>query len=205
MKTILFIDDNEALQSVYKDAFERIGYHIIPAYSGVGGLKQLEDIIPDLVLLDIMMEPMDGWKVLEEIRKNQDSNVLPVIVMTAKSLHPREIVSYGELINGYITKPLRLVDLRQLLDAFLNEQESMEKIITNARLRGITENVITEYITLKGQTQVILNMLSYVENLLETSGNNGRRENDLDPDLKFIRTMLASKNEKLQVLKQQVE
>jgi len=205
MKTILFIDDNEALQSVYKDAFERIGYHIIPAYSGVGGLKQLEDIIPDLVLLDIMMEPMDGWKVLEEIRKNQDSNILPVIVMTAKSLHPREIVSYGELINGYITKPLRLVDLRQLLDAFLNEQESMEKIITNARLRGITENVITEYITLKGQTQVILNMLSYVENLLETSGNNGRRENDLDPDLKFIRTMLASKNEKLQVLKQQVE
>lgn len=205
MKTILFIDDNEALQSVYKDAFERIGYHIIPAYSGVGGLRQLEDIIPDLVLLDIMMEPMDGWMVLEEIRKNQDSNVLPVIVMTAKSLHPREIMSYGGLINGYITKPLRLADLRLLLDAFWNEQESMEKIITNARLRGVTENVISEYKTLKGQTQVILRMLSHVENMLETSGNNQKPENDLDPDLKVIRTMLASKNEKFQVLKQQVE
>jgi two-component system, OmpR family, response regulator len=205
MKTILFIDDNEALQSVYKDAFERIGYHIIPAYSGVGGLKQLEDIIPDLVLLDIMMEPMDGWVVLEEIRKNQDSNVLPVIVMTAKSLHPREIISYGELINGYITKPLRLVDLRLLLEAFWNEQESIEKKITDARSRGVVENIINEYRTLKGQTQVIAKMLLYVENMLETSGNNGRRENDLDSELNTIRNMLTSKNKRFKILQQQVE
>lgn len=205
MKTILFIDDNEALQSVYKDAFERIGYHIIPAYSGVGGLKQLEDIIPDLVLLDIMMEPMDGWVVLEEIRKNQDSNVLPVIVMTAKSLHPREIISYGELINGYITKPLRLVDLRLLLEAFWNEQESIENKITDARSRGVVENIINEYRTLKGQTQVIAKMLSYVENMLETSGNNGRRENDLDSELNTIRNMLISKNKRFKILQQQVE
>ncbi len=205
MKTILFIDDNEVLQSVYKDAFKRLGYHTIPAYTGAAGLNLLEDIIPDLVLLDIMMEPMDGWMVLEKIRKNQDTNTVPIIVMTAKSLHPLEIIQYGEMIDGYITKPLQLKDIKVLLEKFWDEQESVEKIITNARSRGILDETLAEYRILRNQTQVIAKMLSYIENMLGISGREVICDELLDPELNTIRNMLAEKNERYHIIQQQVE
>ncbi|MBN1167056.1 MAG: response regulator [Methanospirillaceae archaeon] len=204
MKTILFIDDNEALQSVYKDAFERLDYHIISAYSGQSGLAQLEDIIPDLVILDIMMEPMDGWMVLLEMRKEKDLTLLPVIVMTAKSLHPHEIISYGELINGYITKPLRLTDIRKLLDTFWEEWQSIQATAAGAREQGVSEEIIREYMILRNQTRVIQQMLTFIEQMFDVPGMDDTCGQMLEPELGTIRELLTKKNEDYQVIQQKM-
>lgn len=60
---------------------------------------------PDLVLLDIMMEPMDGWETLERIKTSPALRHIPVLMLTAKPLTPEEANEYGPYIEDYILKP----------------------------------------------------------------------------------------------------
>jgi Response regulator containing CheY-like receiver, AAA-type ATPase, and DNA-binding domains len=65
---ILVIDDNPGIVEVFVTMLKRGGYTTYSAGSGAEGLDILLDLTPDLILLDIMMEPMDGWETLENIK-----------------------------------------------------------------------------------------------------------------------------------------
>ena len=83
-KTILLVEDNEAIVVQMKDILLQEGYHIMVAHNGNEALKQIEQQIPDAMILDLMMPEVDGFEVLKRIRNEEKTDHLPVIILTAK-------------------------------------------------------------------------------------------------------------------------
>ena len=117
---IALIDDEQELVEAMKGFLEPRGFLVTCAYNGLDGLKIIREEKPDIVVLDISMPEMDGRDVLLEIRKDDSTKDIPVIMLTARD-EPFEI-DYGiELgANAYITKPYRARQLLKQIDTILN-------------------------------------------------------------------------------------
>ncbi|WP_283154190.1 response regulator transcription factor [Guptibacillus hwajinpoensis] len=128
MKYVLTVDDEERMVELISLYLEPHGYRIYKANTGFDALTKLNENHVDMVLLDIMMPDMDGWKTCEEIRKQSD---VPIIMLTARE-QSEDIVKGLKLgADDYITKPfdervllarmeavarrLKQVDLNQLV------------------------------------------------------------------------------------------
>ena len=88
MYSILVVDDSPFIVDVFVTMLERGGYRTVAAYGGGECLEILKTVTPDLILLDIMMEPMDGWETLEKIKENPLTKDIPVLMLTAKQADP---------------------------------------------------------------------------------------------------------------------
>jgi CheY-like chemotaxis protein len=117
-------------------------YSVITATNGIGALNILkeENIVPDLILSDIMMPEMNGYDFLESISKNQKWNHIPFIFVSAKS-SPNDI-KLGKLlgVDDYITKPID----EEVMLAVISK-----KIKKNKLIQSLLENKITEELKLK--------------------------------------------------------
>ena len=81
-KTILFIEDEGSLQKTFSDILQKEGYKITSALDGEIGLKLAKGQKPDLILLDLILPKMNGFEVLEELKKDPETKEIPVIVLT---------------------------------------------------------------------------------------------------------------------------
>ncbi|MEL6404325.1 MAG: response regulator [Chloroflexota bacterium] len=106
---ILYIDDNQLNLRLVQKMLRK--HEVITCLSGTKGIKLAYQEKPDLVLLDINMGEVDGFKVLSMIRANPSLKTLPVIAVTANAMHgDRErILAAG--FNGYVAKPITRVEL----------------------------------------------------------------------------------------------
>jgi DNA-binding response OmpR family regulator len=82
MKKILFIEDESALQKTFSDVLEKEGYKVISALDGESGLRLAKSERPDLILLDLILPKKDGFEVLKELKKEEITKEIPVIVLT---------------------------------------------------------------------------------------------------------------------------
>ena len=82
MKTILFVEDEMALQKTFKDVLEEEGYEIITALDGEVGLKLTKEKKPDLILLDLILPKLDGFEFLEKMKADPEIKNIPVIILT---------------------------------------------------------------------------------------------------------------------------
>lgn len=82
MAKILFIEDEATLQKTIGDALRKEGYEVISALDGETGLRLAQKEIPDLILLDLILPKMHGLVLLEELRKDERTKDIPVIVLT---------------------------------------------------------------------------------------------------------------------------
>ena len=106
---ILMIEDDREMVMLGRLILEKEGYHVFSAYNGVEGLKILEEHSEDidLILLDIMLPGMYGWEILEEIKTNETTKHIPVIMLTARHNMEDEAETdkYAEMFSEYIVKP----------------------------------------------------------------------------------------------------
>lgn len=138
MKSIklLLVEDDDALRFIVKDNLERNSYQVDTAENGEQALKLYKENVYNLVILDVMLPKIDGFKVAEQIRKSDEQ--IPIIFLTARSMTEDKIA--GLTIGGddYITKPFNLEELLLKIKIFLKrsnstingqqEEESTEKI-----------------------------------------------------------------------------
>jgi len=105
-KTVLVIDDDKMIQRYAEEFFKKLKFTFYAASDGYEGLKIALSSKPDLILLDIMMPRLDGFKTLQVIKSNDLTKNIPVVVMTAYS-DRINVVSAGKLgAIAVITKPL---------------------------------------------------------------------------------------------------
>ena len=121
-KNILIIDDEEDIREIAQMGLEMAAnWQVITANSGKLGLKIATNSQPEVILLDLMMPEWDGQETLKQLKTNQNTASIPVILMTAKT----QSVSLSELagldLAGVITKPFRPLELPAQIDRILNE------------------------------------------------------------------------------------
>ncbi|MDP8254679.1 MAG: response regulator [Candidatus Alcyoniella australis] len=121
-KLILVIDDNEENVDIIVNKLHHVGYEVISAEDGEGGVELARGRNPGLILLDIMLPKMDGWEVLEQLKSHEQTKDIPVIFMTAyTTIHfegeRRRAIDSGA--TDYLKKPFELQKLAELVGRHL--------------------------------------------------------------------------------------
>ncbi|OGO31277.1 MAG: two-component system response regulator [Chloroflexi bacterium RBG_16_54_11] len=101
----------------------RRGYTILGASGGLEGLELVRNELPDLVLLDLMMPDMDGWDVYHQIKSDDLTRDIPVIVITAKAQNIDKVLGLRiAKVQDYISKPFSPQELLDRVDQVLSRQ-----------------------------------------------------------------------------------
>lgn len=116
MKTILFIEDESALQKTFGEILRQEGYKMISASDGEIGLKLAKGEKPDLILLDLILPKIHGFDVLKTLKENEETKKIPVIVLT----------NLEEM--GDVEKVLELGATTYLVKASYSLEEVVQKI-----------------------------------------------------------------------------
>ena len=102
MANITLVDDDENIVASVSLALESLGHTVRAYYDGASGLAALEAEPPDLAILDVKMQRMDGMEVLRRLRQTSD---VPVIILTSKDEEIDEILGFNLGADDYMTKP----------------------------------------------------------------------------------------------------
>lgn len=105
MKKILLVDDEEDILEFLKYNLEQENFEVLVSTNGEDALKKISQK-PDLILLDIMMPEINGFELYELIKKNKESQDIPIIFLTAKSGETDEIKGLNLGASDYIQKPI---------------------------------------------------------------------------------------------------
>lgn len=126
-KTVLVVDDEEALRNLAAKLIETRGYKVLTASNGTEALAVLAgNVNVDLLVLDVVMPGMSGLQTLEEIRKRGNSE-LQVVLLTAQSKDEDVIGGYKKGADCYITKPLQPSVLLNIVDYLIGDLSPEEK------------------------------------------------------------------------------
>ncbi len=123
-KKILAIDDEPDVLSFLQLVLEKSGYQAVTAPNGTEGLIRAHVEQPDLILLDIMMEEMDGWETLRLLKLDDESRDIPVVILSARAEPKDKIRALQEGAVDYITKPFSVRDSLAKIEAILEDTES---------------------------------------------------------------------------------
>ncbi|MEA3459866.1 MAG: response regulator transcription factor [Chloroflexota bacterium] len=113
---LLVIDDDAQLVKALDVYLSRVGYEVISAADGAEGLRKFHQQRPDLIVLDIMMPKLDGWKVCRRIRDVSD---VPTIVLTARGQEADKVKGLRLGADDYLAKPFGLKELEARVEAVL--------------------------------------------------------------------------------------
>lgn len=105
MSQILIVDDEPTIVELLEEHLRSEGYDTIRAYSGEEALKVFDQVVPDLVILDLMLPGMDGYEVCRIMQGDARLNHIPVIMLTARSAVPNKVMGYERGADDYIVKP----------------------------------------------------------------------------------------------------
>jgi len=114
-KQILCIEDEPEMIDLIRLILERRGFNVQGAAGGMEGIKKVRELLPDLVLLDLMMPDMDGWEVYQQMKADEATRGIPVIVVTAKAQSIDKVLGlHIAKVDDYIAKPF---SPQELLDS----------------------------------------------------------------------------------------
>jgi DNA-binding response OmpR family regulator len=124
---VLVIDDEAPIRLLCRVNLEAEGMAVLEASDGTSGLEKARDETPDVVLLDVMMPGLDGWRVAEELLDDDRTSKIPIVFLTARAeLRDR---ARGIDLGGvdYVTKPFNPIELAPLVRDLLDRVERGER------------------------------------------------------------------------------
>ena len=122
-KRLAYIEDEAEMIDLVRLILGRRGYTVLGANGGREGLELVRKELPDLVLLDLMMPDMDGWDVYHQMKSEELTRDIPVIVITAKALNIDKVLGLRiAKVEDYIAKPFSPQELLQRVEQVLSKQ-----------------------------------------------------------------------------------
>jgi DNA-binding response OmpR family regulator len=129
-QSILYIEDDLEMIDLVKLILSRRGYDVKGAHGGRQGLDMLQQVQPDLILLDLMMPDMDGWEVYQQIKSNEITKSTPVIIITAKAQPIDRVLGLRiAKVDDYINKPFHPQELIDSIQRVLENRSKNEPAI----------------------------------------------------------------------------
>lgn len=123
---ILVADDDPFILEIIKIEFESMDFEVITAADGEAALDVVRRELPDLIILDIMMPQLDGYKVCRRLKANSRTADIPVIMLTAKSRKEDKFWGRDAGADEYVTKPFEPVELEAMVEKLIALRKSGE-------------------------------------------------------------------------------
>ena len=138
--TILILEDQRGFRRVYRDVLEQDGYEVLEAVDGEEGWEVILNKKPDLILLDLGLPVVDGFKTLERIRRSEQTKNIPVIIFSVLG-EPRDVKKALEMgandysVKGFYTPRQVLIKIKDLLKNSMhqNKPNSYRLVVDEAR------------------------------------------------------------------------
>jgi two-component system, cell cycle response regulator DivK len=108
---ILVVEDNEKNMKLFRDVLTAKGYQTLEATTGESAVALATEHAPDLVLMDIQLPDIDGIEALARLRADQRTASLPIVALTAQAMHGDRERFLAAGFDGYISKPVDIVEL----------------------------------------------------------------------------------------------
>jgi two-component system, OmpR family, response regulator VicR len=126
-RVVVCIEDEKEMIDLVKLILEQQGFQVFGADGGAEGLKQIEKVEPDLVLLDLMMPGMDGWEVYQKMKASESMRTIPVVIVTAKAQPIDKVLGlHIAKVDDYVTKPFGPRELLESVQRVLAPKATAE-------------------------------------------------------------------------------
>ena len=119
MKKILIVDDEQDIVESLKFVLEVSGFVCYTAFNGEDGLRLAKEIMPDLIILDVMMPKINGYKISRLLKYDNKYKDIPIIMVTARSQLEDKMIGEETGVNEYITKPFELDQIVKKVEEYL--------------------------------------------------------------------------------------
>ena len=133
MKKILIVEDNEDVRNELIDIFRMEGFDVSEAVNGLDGYLKASNTLPDLIVSDIMMPVIDGYKMFKELKKNSLTEDIPVIFLSALSSERDVRKGMESGAEDYLKKPVNPDDLIQTTKNKLSKYAKLNKRYEEAK------------------------------------------------------------------------
>lgn len=119
-KKILIVDDEQDIVETLKFILEAQGYDCACAYNGEDGLNLAKELIPDLIILDVMMPKINGYKISRLLKYDNKYKNIPIIMVTARSQEQDKLIGEETGANEYISKPFEIEEILAVVKKYLD-------------------------------------------------------------------------------------
>ena len=121
---ILVVDDEEDLGRILKFALVAAGHEVLLAMDGAEGLKLARENSPDLILLDLMLPKIDGYKVCRMLKFDERYKSIPIVILSARTQEADKEMARDTGADLFITKPYNLEEILRTVDSLLQSSPS---------------------------------------------------------------------------------
>ncbi len=146
---LLIIEDEPDLRELLSFTLSREGYDVMEAETAETALRMLDSTLPDLAIVDWMLPGMDGIELVKRLRRDDVTEDLPIIMLTARGEEPDKLKSFDVGIDDYITKPFSPRELLARIKALLKRSGTPENNVLESN--GIQLDLNSHRVTIDGQ------------------------------------------------------
>lgn len=146
---LLIIEDEPDLRELLSFTLSREGYDVMEAETAEAALQMLDSKLPDLAIVDWMLPGMDGIELVKRLRRDDVTEDLPIIMLTARGEEPDKLKSFDVGIDDYITKPFSPRELLARIKALLKRSGTPENNVLESN--GIQLDLNSHRVTINGQ------------------------------------------------------
>lgn len=137
--TILVVEDNYDMREYIKESLSDV-YLVVEAVNGEQGVRIAENIIPDLIISDLMMPKMDGNALTKLLKNDEKTSHIPIIMLTAKSSQENKIEGLQIGADDYLTKPFDLKELRVRVENLINIRRKLQEKFSKGEFLAISKD-----------------------------------------------------------------
>ena len=123
-KTILIIEDNEAMAKLLSRHLEKEGYQVRWVPNGLGGFNETRKMHPDLIILDLLLPDMDGHKVCHMIKADRGLEKIPIIILTSRDTEEDAELAKKCGANAFVVKTARIPVLLDVISRLLKKSNA---------------------------------------------------------------------------------
>lgn len=116
---VLIVDDEPDLVETLTLMLKNHGFRVTSASNGIEGLEKAKTELPDIIILDLMMPEMDGFEMCKQLKSNEETSGIPIIILTAKSDTESRFKTFKYKADYYIVKPFHLPNLVSKINELL--------------------------------------------------------------------------------------
>jgi DNA-binding response OmpR family regulator len=123
MPRILIVDDDKGTTDLIEKIMESEGYEAISVNESNKAMQAATDLEPDLIVLDLMMPEPTGFQLCRMLRANHSFAITPIVIVTALDDSDSRLVAFGAGADDYVTKPIRIDELTEIVRTLLAEKQ----------------------------------------------------------------------------------
>jgi len=138
MALIYIVEDDDSIREIEEFALMNVGHKVLGFRSAKDFYKKLEEVIPDLCLVDIMLPDENGNEIVRTLRRSTETQKLPVIMVTAKTTELDLVKGIEDGADDYIKKPFSVMELISRVKALL--RRTVQEEVKELRLGGLVIN-----------------------------------------------------------------